>query len=70
MSFIHQYLLSSKLGDRDLPGLWEYICKHIGELDIPFVIRNFRRSKKQKLIVHAEHSPGSLNLVQATSGKI
>lgn len=39
----NKYLLSSKIGTRDFPRLWQYICKHTGETDITFIIRNFRR---------------------------
>lgn len=47
MPLFNKYLLSSKLDARDFPRLWEYICKHIGESDNSFLIRNFRSSKKE-----------------------
>lgn len=47
-------------GVRVFPRLWEYICKHIGESDITFIMGNFRSSKKGKVVVRAKHSLGSL----------
>lgn len=58
-----KYLLSSKLGARDFPRLWEYICKHIGETDITYIIRNFRRGGSWSSMYSERRvfNPGSLN---------
>lgn len=42
-----KYLLNPKAS----PEVLEYICEHIGESDIKFIIRMFRSSNKGELMV-------------------